>query len=264
MVPQFVVSLTLGMAATWCLLPRSQVTSGYFRIQNLVILGLSVLGALMLPQWVEAVGSRGLFGVTVERGLLISMAIVAFISSVMWTLERRRSGGILAIVTLLLAIIALLGMLPLRATLEASPSTIERTLRIIAALTGAWSLGAGMATMLLGHWYLTATGMPITPIQRGTTWLGIAVVSHFIIMLLAVAIAPTAVREALLSSHLVWSLLRYIAGLAGPVVLVIMTKGTLKYRNTQSATGVLFACVILLFVGEAAALLLSRDLNWPL
>jgi len=38
----------------------------------------------------------------------------------------------------------------------------------------------------------------------------------------------------------------------------------LKYRNTQSATGVLFAAVILAFIGETTAALLFREFHWPL
>jgi hypothetical protein len=37
----------------------------------------------------------------------------------------------------------------------------------------------------------------------------------------------------------------------------------LKYRNTQSATGVLFAGVILTFIGELSAALLDKDLSHP-
>jgi hypothetical protein len=37
----------------------------------------------------------------------------------------------------------------------------------------------------------------------------------------------------------------------------------LRYRNTQSATGVLYAVDILIFLGEATAALLARDLNAP-
>jgi hypothetical protein len=49
--------------------------------------------------------------------------------------------------------------------------------------------------------------------------------------------------------------LRWAAGIAGPLILVILTRRVLRYRNTQSATGVLFAAVILVFIGEAVALM---------
>ncbi len=40
MIPQFAPSLVWGLSLTWCLMPRRQVTSGFFRIQNLLTLGL--------------------------------------------------------------------------------------------------------------------------------------------------------------------------------------------------------------------------------
>jgi hypothetical protein len=43
---------------------------------------------------------------------------------------------------------------------------------------------------------------------------------------------------------------------------IVVTK-ILKYRNTQAATGVLFAALILVFMGEMAAALLERDLRIP-
>jgi hypothetical protein len=52
--------------------------------------------------------------------------------------------------------------------------------------------------------------------------------------------------------------------LAGPLLLSLMVRRILRYRNTQSATGVLFAAVILVFIGETTAALLFRDFQWPL
>jgi len=38
----------------------------------------------------------------------------------------------------------------------------------------------------------------------------------------------------------------------------------LRYRNTQAATGVLFVGVIVTFIGELSATLVSRELHVPL
>ena len=43
-----------------------------------------------------------------------------------------------------------------------------------------------------------------------------------------------------------------------------MTLRILRYRNTQAATGVLFAAVILSFIGEMSAALLAGELQRPL
>ena len=62
----------------------------------------------------------------------------------------------------------------------------------------------------------------------------------------------------------IWLALRWAAGIIGPLVLGAMVLRILKYRNTQSATGVLFAAVILAFIGETTAALLYREFHWPL
>ena len=50
----------------------------------------------------------------------------------------------------------------------------------------------------------------------------------------------------------------------GPLAACLLVWRILKYRNTQSATGVLFAGVIVTFIGELAAALLFEDLGLPL
>jgi hypothetical protein len=65
-------------------------------------------------------------------------------------------------------------------------------------------------------------------------------------------------------THKTWLAIRWLAGLIGPLAMALMVPRILKYRNTQSATGVLFAGVILAFMGEMAATLLSNEVGWPL
>jgi hypothetical protein len=65
-------------------------------------------------------------------------------------------------------------------------------------------------------------------------------------------------------THWLWLSLRWGAGIIGPLIVAAMTWRILKYRNTQSATGVLFVGVILTFLGEMTALLLYRELGLPL
>ncbi|MBT5017989.1 MAG: hypothetical protein HON04_04540, partial [Planctomicrobium sp.] len=55
-----------------------------------------------------------------------------------------------------------------------------------------------------------------------------------------------------------WSLLTLRwAGLIGPFIMAILTIQILKYRNTQSATGLLYAATTLVFMGEMASNLID-------
>ena len=58
--------------------------------------------------------------------------------------------------------------------------------------------------------------------------------------------------------------LRWLAGLVAPLGLAYMTWKTLDIPNTQSATGILYVVVIVTFVGELTAQLLSASSAYPL
>ena len=62
----------------------------------------------------------------------------------------------------------------------------------------------------------------------------------------------------------IWMGLRWLAGILGPILIFVMVWRILKYRNTQSATGVLFVAVILTFIGEMTALLLFQEIRQPI
>ncbi|MFN8711003.1 MAG: hypothetical protein ACK50J_30400, partial [Planctomyces sp.] len=59
MIPLFILKLTAGITLMWLLMPRREVTDGFFRIQMRLLLGLTVLAYLLLSRsttWHEAVG----------------------------------------------------------------------------------------------------------------------------------------------------------------------------------------------------------------
>lgn len=257
MIPQFALRLIVGLSGLWCVLPRPLITSGFFRIQMLVTLGLGVLGCLTADHWpgVEE-GADSLLWML--RGGFIGIALASFLGSVLWTLERRRGGTRMAGLVAAGAAL-LLGRLSISLTSSTAPAALQ----VLSSLSSGWLVGGVTGAMLLGHWYLTATGMSLAPLESAVRWSQLAAVVRCSVVLAAVGLASHELRAALGSTHLVWMILRVAAGLVGPLVLTMMTPGTLKYRNTQSATGVLFAATILAFIGEAAALLLTRDLRWP-
>jgi hypothetical protein len=259
MIPQFALRLVVGLSLTWCLAPRRLITSGYFRIQMLLALGLSVLGALTASQWTDVAEGGTLLSMEMLQGALVLIAGTSFVGSVLWTLERRRGGTVAAALMLALGTFTLAAGIPRGASTD-PPVLLE----MLDRLSSAWLLGGMTATMLLGHWYLTATGMSLVPLSRATLTVQIAVVARLVTVLAATLLTPADIRERLLQSQWVWTLLRWGAGLVGPLVLAFLIPGALRYRNTQSATGILFAAVILTFIGEAAALLLLGELGWPL
>ena len=247
MIPQFALRLIFGMSLTWCVMPQREVTSGFYRIQMLVTLGLGVLATLTLGQ-LESPGvvTPGLYVLT------IGVALASFLGSVMWTLERRSAGGRYALSVLVMSAVAIVF------ATWGRESGVPVWFDLLSELSGGWIIGGAISTMLLGHWYLTATGMKLEPLQQLNALLLAAVVLRTVLAGAVFYWAPSV--EA--TTQWVWLALRW-AGLIGPLILVLMVFRILKYRNTQSATGVLYAIDILIFLGEATAALLSRDLHCP-
>jgi len=261
MIAQFALRLIVGMSLMWAMMPRRDVTSGFFRIQMLVTLGLGVLAALTVETGVTdpALESFVVFA-SLAKWLCVGVAVVSFVGSVLWTLERRRGGTLAGLLVLAQAVVA--DLLITSQGFQKIPGMWREAGNLL--LTGLSELSTGsmvggfVAAMLLGHWYLTAPTMTIRPLSRLNLFLGIFCGVRFVLSAVALAIELPEQQ-----THLLWLALRWGAGVIGPAVLVLMVYRILRYRNTQAATGVLFVGVILTFIGELAATLLSRELGVP-
>ena len=262
MIAQFAVRLICGMSLAWCLTPRRQVTDGFFRIQMLIVMGLSVLAGLVsLGGWGESsqfpgTGSGSLLGSHAESWLCVATAVVAYIGNVSWALGRRRPGNACIALVTGLSLVLLIGS----AWTTDLTSTPMRLLTIGSELATSLLLGAAMVSMLLGHWYLTASGMPLAPLLRLNLVLGAATLLRIalaVVGLVLIGGLPASDHQILLLA------LRWLAGLVSPLVVVVMVWRILKYHNTQSATGVLYVGVVLTLTGELTATLLAHDLKVP-
>ncbi|MEW4489147.1 hypothetical protein AB1L42_13785 [Thalassoglobus sp. JC818] len=216
----------------------------------LITLGLSVLAFLTSGQMPAAAdgenpaaSSMAIFGVV--------CGILSFFGSFYWTLERRRVGaifgGLIAACSWLFLIFVVAGR-------SASSNLVDAIPPVLDAASSAMLFGSTTAAMLLGHWYLTATGMSLAPLTRFNQFFLASVL--FRIVVVATVNSSSAGSFSLNDSGLL--ILRWV-GLLGPLILGILTQRILKYRNTQSATGVLYAATILVFMGEMAARLLSTS-----
>lgn len=252
MIAQFALRLVCGMTLMWAAMPRSEVTSGFFRIQMLVVLGLSVLAALTFGQFI-APSNVAILNGTLAQSACAILAIVAFIGSMLWTLERRKAGSVL---TLVLAALAT-GVVILTTANADLLWTFNGLIGVLSELSTSLILGAAMVGMLLGHWYLTSPTMSIEPLYRLTWFLGIAGGLRLVLSAISLSVYISSMTT---TTHWIWVALRWTAGIAGPLLVFVMVIKILKYRNTQAATGVLFVGVILTFIGEMTATLLHREL----
>jgi hypothetical protein len=244
---EFVYRLAFGLALSMALVSPRQVTSGYFRNHLYVLLGLEVLATLIALAdpvhyaiWPPAAG-----------------AVISYLGAVAWLYENATLGRAALV---LVAVMNLCGSLLSVPSISSQPQEVV-LLEGLSALSGGLLLGSTIAAMFLGHWYLNTPTMEIAPLRRllklmaGALLLraGVAAVG----LLLVVRYAGwQSVNVPLLS-------LRWIAGIVAVAGLVWMSWETLKIPNTQSATGILYVAVIVTFLGELVAHLLSQELPYP-
>lgn len=260
----FVLKLSAGITMMWWLMPRKDVTDGFFRIQMRVLLGLTVLAALGLtggPTWPIGNATEGSLEYQHAtataariRMLCIVAAIFSYAGTVFWALGRRGPGNFCVHMLNLLCIAAL-------ATHSWNvPNSVSVGHQLLSDFSSAAVLGAVLTGMLLGHWYLTTPTMSIRPLW----WFNYAVVVAVCLRLGASVWTLAAVGVTMTeTSQQVWLGIRWVGGIIAPAVTTLMVWQILKHRNTQSATGVLFAGLILVFMGEMTASLLERDVLIP-
>jgi hypothetical protein len=192
----------------------------------------------------------------VVRGLCIGLAVLAFVGSTLWMLGQRTAGGACGAIIAVGSATALLGLLPL-----SGATPLASGFSAVSELSSGWLVGGAVCAMLLGHWHLTATSMSLIPLTRLTQMLLAAAAVRGLLALIGLLTVQGVTWSGVPA---IWLALRWAAGIIGPLVLGGMVLRILKYRNTQSATGVLFAAVILAFIGETTAALLYREFRWPL
>jgi hypothetical protein len=262
MIAQFALRLLCGISLTWLVLPRSQITPGFFRIQSLLALALGALSAItVLPSVFVPGPETPLVPLFVARGGCLGAGALAYLSSIFWTLGRRRAGtACLFAVALLSTSTLLLGSLP-----REVPGTGLAALTVFSELATSLTIGGAMVGMLLGHWYLTSPTMSIAPLSTTNVYFASAAGLRFLISGIGLAVGWQSLTDGELGgTPLMWLVLRWLAGIVAPLVLALMVWRILRYRNTQAATGVLFVGVIVTFIGELSATLVSRELHLPL
>lgn len=280
---QFLLRLSFGLAAGMAITSSRQVTSGYFRNHLYVTLGLTTLAAMV---------SYG--AVAAAFWYAVGAAAASYVGSVSWLYERPAAGKVALLLVLGLSYAGMERELASRIGSEReqagfakkyfvidNPEAITaanadavaakaywmgigaKGLSLAAPVSSGLLLGATMAAMLLGHWYLNTPTMELKPLQRLILLVGIAVVLQATVCGLGMWCELQYVSR-LAPKWILFLVLRWSFGLIGVAALAWMAWQTLKIPNTQSATGILYVAVIGTFVGETMSLLLSAGSMYPL
>jgi hypothetical protein len=243
MLGDFCVRLACGMLASLLLLSPRVVSPTFFRTHFIAALGLTVLATVF--EWTTLPW--------LLSGVLVVAILLVVVGSVTWSLQGAPGGRSVIVLTAL----ALTTSLVLVST---PPHGAGLSLAVLAGnLSSAALLGAAMTAMLIGHSYLIAPGMSLTPLFRLLAAFGLAVVLRMVIEGYDLW-TWTAGRSFgnLGIDVLLWLPVRWVVGLVGPLILGVMAWQTARIRSTQSATGILYVVVIGCFVGELTSLVLSQ------
>ncbi len=257
MIAQFALRLMFGMSLMWLLMPRAAVTAGFFKIQMRVVLGLAILAVLSITSdFVGQTVGQQVFSPTVLRVLCGIAAGIAYLGSVFWLYDWRKPGTWAMVpIALLIGTVLMAGYgYPDRG------GDIRLWLQPLSEFASSALIGSTVVGMLLGHWYLTSPTMTIKPL----TFLNNCVLGCAILRLVVSAIGLWVAWASIeTNTQTIWLSLRWVAGIVCPFGVWFLVWRILKYKNTQSATGVLFAGVIVTFIGEMTAALLFTELNHP-
>lgn len=193
-----------------------------------------------------------------QFGFAVTLALSSYMAAVIWLYERKKAGSLS---------LAFIGVTALGAALIATPwpadvSLLAAVLGVLDIVTGGLLLGSTMAAMFLGHWYLNTPTMQLVPLQRLVILMGVAVVARALLATTGLVLHWQA-SPPLQMTFWLFVAFRWLAGILGPLLMARMAWIILKIPNTQSATGILYAGVILVFLGELVSQLLSGDALYP-
>ncbi|MEI7684054.1 MAG: hypothetical protein WCL32_03440 [Planctomycetota bacterium] len=246
MVTIFCLRLALGMVAPMMILPAQVVPPRFFRVQFLTALALLVIGVVLS-------GSTG----ALVLALFAASIVVCLVGSIVWHTDEAPFGRLLFFAgTGLIA--GTLGML--RLGQDDSPTWL-----FVDDLASALMLGSAISAMLMGHSYLIAPAMSLSPLNRMLGLLAAALGVRAGLACLGLSwwtrLSPSATldRETVL-----WLAARWVLGLLFPLGLAWMAWESARIRSTQSATGILYVVTVLVFLGELLSMLLAEKFGFPM
>jgi len=250
---QFVLRLIFGIAVSMAVTPPKLVTAGFYRVHLWVLMGLATVTALAAySNRVPEEFWQYVFW------LSVATAVVCYLGSVIWLYERPQAGLVAIFVVAVLSLCAA----ALSTRWRPETTALGTSLAVLDLISGGLLLGATMSAMFLGHWYLNTPTMELVPLKRLVLLMALAIVARTLLCASGLSLHALAEPERL--SWWLFIGLRWASGLVGTLMMAHLAWQTLKIPNTQSATGILYAGVILAFIGELTAQLLSVDALYPL
>jgi hypothetical protein len=249
MLALFCLRLATGLIASLLVLSPAILNPRFFRTHFLTALGLTAVASLFLRETADS---------WLWAALATALSLAA-LGSMSWSIEGAPGGRVLMVATASVELLALLQAGYLVRTHG------EPWWQAGDDLSAAAVLGCATTAMLIGHSYLLAPAMSLTPLYRMLALLSISLAVRIAVVGTGLWLwTGTTPPPTLNSEMLLWLVVRWIIGFVGPLVLCWLAWETARIRSTQSATGILYVVVILCFLGELTSQLLLETTGFAL
>lgn len=258
----FLATLTAGILGMLAVAPLRHIAVRYLRTVSTLAIALSAAAAVWAwldgaaagaPQWLLGMGALT---------VVYALALFASAGSAPRRVGQFRIAGAAGFVGSMGFAVAW----GFHAGLWPTASPLTATTAIVGQTIGAIVLGSVTVSWLLGHAYLTATGMPIDPLRTLSNvffWATCARLAWVVTIATLVfrgggGEALEAARQRLMSEWLIASM-RGGVGLLLLLTFAFMVRDCVRVRNTQSATGILYFASVAAYVGELSNQYLVRQ-----
>lgn len=263
MLPTFLAQLAAGSAIAVSIGELGKVNWRYVRLMAIVSLAIAVLATLLVVRESLLENAIGRLSTLIALG-------VACLCGCIWLFVNAAQGESIRPIQRLWPMLFGLAAMAGAILLAIGPDVVlaegetsfplNRAIAAISIVLGAGLLGFATSAMLLGHRYLTDTGMPISPLRK-MTLAYLSLVTARVLWVIAASYPLWSGSFAPRGGYMwFWLMItvRFGVGLVGTAVFAWMIWDCVKRRATQSATAIFYLSMIFIFLGELSGQYLLR------
>jgi len=246
--------LAIGMLVPMLFISVAEMGTKFFRLISILSIVLLALAFWVNPFANISFANPFTAASPVDGQITILLAISMFF--IILTIFLLKKGKKILVTLAIVAGLAAMAKLPF---IFPNAATVPNWMTASSFMSSTLLLGSALGTMITGHWYLVNRKLTIRPLQIAT-WVFIGLTAlRTILVFVTVAVLANSSQATLaetsksllgfsMSGILFWA--RAGFGLAIPLVFGWMIWSSVKVRNTQSATGILYATIVVVLVGE--------------
>lgn len=263
---------SVGLLFTILLISLNEIGKLFFRLNTLLAAGLISLALLVSPfgpiEWQPWSVTQQ--GVDVWAQLTYWSFLVTVLLLLAYNVMHPKLHGTLLALSFLTGLAGISSFaLVVKPTFAVGFG--QHALAVLNGIASTLLLGSVLAAMITGHWYLVQHKLSLTPLKNSSRVYLFSVLLRMVFVVLSLVLywnvelrtSPLRLLTSLDFDSILF-LLRFGIGLLVPLVFGLMIWSAVKIRSTQSATGMLYATIVLILIGETFARFLYFSVGIPL